>query len=321
MKKDYKYWLGRFRDLKIEDLSSLMDRYNEEHRFYHNWKHIEDLLSQLDKRDLSENDILLLATIFHDAVYDPKATDNEEKSVELFEELYGGGDAIVKEEVKKIILDTKTHKPTSKLSEIFCAMDMDILRQPLDKLIEYENKIFKEFQCHDWKLYKEGRVQILRSLQKGSELEPLISYVESRKPNIGIYCGTFDPFHRGHGNILLKAERIFDKVIIARGQNPEKGAHKFNLPEKIKHRQIENYDGLATTFIDRLGYDVTLIRGLRNATDLQYEVTQYRFLQDLKPDIKMISIFCDREFEHISSSAIRQLEKFNAHNKYLFINE
>lgn len=324
MKESYRYW--NYTQLHLHELgiheTIVMNMYNQNHRFYHNWSHIEDLLSQLEKRGRIEDDTLYLATIFHDAIYDPKADDNEERSAALFEQMYKGSNMTLKNEVINIILETKTHKPNSEPSKIFCEMDMDILSRPLDKLIEYENKIFKEFQCYDWKKYKVERVKVLRSLQKSSELEPLISYIESRNPNIGIYYGTFDPFHRGHGDVLLKAERIFDKVIIARDQNPRKTEPQtFNLPDKIKHRQIENYRGLITAFIDILGYDVTLIHGLRNATDFQYKVTKYRFLQDIKPDIKVVSIFCDREFEHISSSELRQLKRFNEHNKYLFINE
>lgn len=322
MKEGYTYWNYALRRLlpMMSSHAELLDRYNQDHRFYHNWQHIEDLLSQLEDKNLLDNDVLFLATIFHDAVYDPKASDNEEKSAMLFEEMYKGGDMNLKSEVIAIILDTKTHKPTSDLSKIFCEMDMDILRQPLGKLIEYENKIFKEFQCYDWKDYKVGRIKVLKALQKNSELEPLIGYVQSRTPNIGVYAGSFDPFHIGHQSVLLKAEQIFDKVIIARGRNLEKAAHKFNLPNGIMHRQIENYAGLVTDFVSSLGYDVTLIRGLRNSADLQYEMTQYRFLQDLKPDIKMVSIFCDKGLEHISSSAIRQMEKFNKHDKYLLAN-
>ena len=116
--------------------------------------------------------------------------------------------------------------------------------------------------------------------------------------------------HLGHMNIIEKAEKIFDKVIIAYGINPEKGQREYPIPEAIKKHQIIEYKGLITELIDSLGYDVTLIRGLRNSTDLQYELTQFRFLQELKPDIKIVNIFCDKEFEHISSSAIRNLMKF-----------
>ena len=85
------------------------------------------------------------------------------------------------------------------------------------------------------------------------------------------------------------------------------------------HVGIHFYDGLLTDFINSLKYDnITLIRGLRNSTDLQYELTQYRYLQELKPDIQVISIFCDKEFEHISSSAIRMLMQYGKGQEYIF---
>ena len=89
------------------------------------------------------------------------------------------------------------------------------------------------------------------------------------------------------------------------------------MPEKLKYRQIVNYDGLLTSFIDSLGYDVTLIRGLRDSFDLQSELTQFQIMQDLKPDIKVISLFCDKQFGHISSSSIRILEKYDKGDIYL----
>ncbi len=132
-----------------------------------------------------------------------------------------------------------------------------------------------------------------------------------------MFAGSFNPFHKGHYNVLLKAEKIFDKVIIAFGDNPDKETRKWPIPQKISNRQFENYSGLLTDFIDSLGYEVTVIRGLRNSTDFQYEQNQYRYIQELKPDIKIVNIFCDKEFEHISSSGIRTLEKFNKHQNYL----
>ena len=144
---------------------------------------------------------------------------------------------------------------------------------------------------------------------------------------IGLYAGSFNPFHKGHYNILLKAELIFDEVIIGVGQNPEKEANEFKVPDELKFRgtRVIYYTKLLTDLIELLEdkgigdgpCDVTLIRGLRNSTDLQYELTQYRFLQDLKPDIKVVSIFCDKEYEHISSSGIRMLQKYGKGDEYL----
>jgi len=135
---------------------------------------------------------------------------------------------------------------------------------------------------------------------------------------IGLYAGSFNPYHRGHENIRLKATKIFDEVIMGFGKNPEKNSNYGFPPANIG--EVIFYDGLLTSVIDKLeqeGNNVTLIRGLRNSTDLQYELTQYRFLQELKPDIKVVSIFCDKEYEHISSSAIRMLEKYGKGDEYL----
>lgn len=137
---------------------------------------------------------------------------------------------------------------------------------------------------------------------------------------VGLYPGSFNPFHQGHLNILEKAEKIFDKVIIARGVNPEKKNVIMPMPNAIADRTWVNYNGLLTDFIKTLPYDnITVIRGLRNGVDLQYELNQYRYFQDLMPDIQMISIFCDKEFEHISSSGIRMLSQYGEDHvkKYL----
>jgi pantetheine-phosphate adenylyltransferase len=137
---------------------------------------------------------------------------------------------------------------------------------------------------------------------------------------IGVYAGSFNPFHKGHYNILQKAEKIFDKVIIARGYNPEKNNEIVSMPPILTDRTVMHYNGLLTDFIKGLPFDnVTLIRGLRNSVDLQYELNQYRYFQDLMPQIQVVSIFCDKEFEHISSSGIRALSTFGSDNveKYL----
>jgi len=130
---------------------------------------------------------------------------------------------------------------------------------------------------------------------------------------VGIYAGSFNPFHKGHYNILLKSEKIFDKVIIARGINLEKQNEILPFPKILEDRTFTSYSGLLTDYIKTLPFDnITLIRGLRNSVDLQYEMNQYRYLQDLMPELQMVSIFCDKEYEHISSSGIRTLSQYGS---------
>lgn len=295
----------KFRELgiPIEELN----RYDEPHRFYHNWEHIEFML----KKAKSQNqftEMLFLAIVFHDIIYNPKASDNEEQSAELLYKY------VPNDLVKQAILDTKTHSPSNSLSKQLCDLDLSIIYSDYETFIDFENKIFKEYQWVDYLTYKDKRIEILSDLGANPDG---IEYVKYRTPKIAVYAGSFNPFHKGHLNILEKAEQIFDKVIIARGVNPDKKNELIELPSELQFRQIETYNGLLTDFIDKLGYDVTLIRGLRNSNDLQYELTQYRYLQDLNKNIKVVSLFCDREFEHISSSAIRQLKQFDKGQEYL----
>ena len=146
---------------------------------------------------------------------------------------------------------------------------------------------------------------------------------------IALYCGTFKPFHIGHLNIVEKAENIFGKgnVIIGIGINPEKiqeedpQIRRKNIEDKIgrtvivyeifTHELIENYE--------KQGYKVVLIRGLRNGDDLAYEDNQLKFIRDFKKEINVVFFRCDEQYEHISSSAIRNLESFRkgSGSKYL----
>lgn len=153
------------------------------------------------------------------------------------------------------------------------------------------------------------------------------------KKKIAIYPGSFNPFHWGHLNILEKSEAIFDEVIIAVGINPEKkevfsepnqigtlDVHVIeqNREETIKQnlpsKKVETYSGFLHDYVfkkEKEGCDVTIIRGLRNGDDLAYEMNQLRFIQDMKPDVKVIFIVCDPAYSHLSSSAIRSIRKIN----------
>jgi pantetheine-phosphate adenylyltransferase len=131
---------------------------------------------------------------------------------------------------------------------------------------------------------------------------------------IGVFTGTFNPFTKGHLNILQQAEKIFDEVIIAIGDNPGKekseidrlSTLKFQLPGK----RVEKFSGFLVNYINDLRKegDITIVRGLRNSSDLLYALNNLRVLNDLDPSIKSVFFVCDRKYEHISSTLVRQME-------------
>ena len=129
---------------------------------------------------------------------------------------------------------------------------------------------------------------------------------------IAVYPGSFNPWHEGHSNILCQASVLFDKVIVVKGINPEKLLSSSFLPDKDSRPtnvEFTSFTGLLSDFVKEVGADV-IIKGLRNTQDFEYEKIQQYWNEDLGVIIPTVYIIADRDLVHISSSAIRAVEKF-----------
>lgn len=130
---------------------------------------------------------------------------------------------------------------------------------------------------------------------------------------IAVYPGSFNPWHAGHQDILDKALKVFDKVIILQGHNPA----KLEAKSKKFMEVCRNYDGRveAGFFNGLLATNLkdipcsAIIRGLRNGHDLQYETNNQYWNEDLGCEVPFVYFICDRKYSHISSSAIREVEE------------
>jgi pantetheine-phosphate adenylyltransferase len=145
---------------------------------------------------------------------------------------------------------------------------------------------------------------------------PIVTLSNIRGVNmssLGIYPGSFNPWHEGHEDILKKALLIFDKIIILQGHNPNKIESKDN--EFLK--MCENYPNVETGFFSGLLAEAVkdikpsgIIRGLRNGYDLEYEINMQYWNEDLGVICPFVYFITDRKYGHISSSAIRELKGF-----------
>jgi len=179
----------------------------------------------------------------------------------------------------------------------------------ISKRLVLESILLQVFKDVPFPLLREARIAYLETIP---DSEAIIEYLEKMIPKIGIYAGTFNPFHLGHLNIVQKASAIFDKVIIAKGINPEKELeHTTWNDEILRNYEVTEFSGLLTNFIEEHAKyaNVTLVKGLRNGDDLDYEVNQLRFMETMYRKLKVVFIQCDKEYEHISSTALRNLER------------
>ncbi len=129
---------------------------------------------------------------------------------------------------------------------------------------------------------------------------------------VAVYPGSFNPWHEGHQDILNKALKVFDKVIVARGINPEKDKHgpleNYSHNERIVHVE---FNSLLTDFINNYPEPITaVIRGLRNGQDFEFEKTQQYWNEDLGLLVPTVYFITDRKLTHMSSTAVRIIDSF-----------
>ena len=341
------------------DILALQNMWNEPHRFYHNQEHLEEILGLIEGERFNLTDVdhleeseantlwydtLIVTAFFHDAIYDPHSKTNEEESAELFKQMCVKAQPEFIKVVENCILDTKDHTitATSIYSDQFLKFDLNgMINGSLTRMISDEAKIMREFGFVDYDTYKNVRgisflekfAPHVKSINPNSQVDSYIDWFKNRVPNIAIYPGSFFPFHKGHLDILKRAERVFDKVIILLCVNPTKNNNVDHmrtylsvLRKKLPNNQIEFYDGMLHNYIKLLKapinapVNVTIVKGLRSASDFDAEKLQLRFMEDMSPDINVMYIVSDRKFEHVSSSAIKQIQSMgsiNEANEYL----
>lgn len=133
-----------------------------------------------------------------------------------------------------------------------------------------------------------------------------------------IFPGSFDPFTKGHEDIVLRALGLFDKVIVAIGYNSAKNRY-FDIDSMVANIQktFPNENRIEVCVYNELTANLAarfeaqfLIRGLRNTTDFEYENSISQINRYLNKDLETIFLITSPEFAAISSSIIREVHKY-----------
>jgi len=134
---------------------------------------------------------------------------------------------------------------------------------------------------------------------------------------VAVYAGTFDPVTNGHVDIVKRASTLFDKLIIAIYDRPEKHL-LFSLEERVEmarkvaadlpNTSVTSFTGLAVDFIRKVNGTV-MIRGLRANSDFEREFEMALMNKKLAPDIELICLMTTSQYQFLSSSLIKEVAK------------
>ncbi|MCU0396995.1 MAG: pantetheine-phosphate adenylyltransferase [Cyclobacteriaceae bacterium] len=136
---------------------------------------------------------------------------------------------------------------------------------------------------------------------------------------IALFPGSFDPFTKGHEDIVLRGLKLFDQIIIAIGYNSGKSVRYFdiNLMKERIEKTFKDYPGIKVVIFAELTAEFAkkngaryLLRGLRNTTDFEYENSIAQVNRYLNEELESVFLITSPQFASISSSIIREVHRY-----------
>jgi pantetheine-phosphate adenylyltransferase len=133
-----------------------------------------------------------------------------------------------------------------------------------------------------------------------------------------VYPGTFDPFTRGHNDLVERAAAMFDHVVVAVAESQRKASY-FSLEDRVAmarevlaavpNVEITSFDCLLNDFLNRTGIHVVM-RGLRAASDFEYEFQMAGMNRALNREIETLFLTPDEKFMFVSATMVREIAWF-----------
>lgn len=138
---------------------------------------------------------------------------------------------------------------------------------------------------------------------------------------IAVYPGSFDPVTLGHGDIIERTAKMFDKVIIGVLNNRSKSP-LFTVQEReellrevtagLDNVEVQSFEGLLIDFVRQNGANV-VVRGLRAITDFEYELQMAQTNRVIAPEIDTIFLTTNLKYSYLSSSIVKEIAEYNGY--------
>ncbi len=136
---------------------------------------------------------------------------------------------------------------------------------------------------------------------------------------IAVYPGSFDPVTYGHLDIIERALKVFDGVIVAVARNSEKNS-LFTVPERMQllseilvdlpQAKIDTFDGLLVDYVRRCGATV-IIRGLRAVSDFEFEFQLAQMNRSITREVETLFMMTSVPYSYLSSSIVKEVSSLN----------
>ncbi len=138
------------------------------------------------------------------------------------------------------------------------------------------------------------------------------------KERIGVYPGSFDPLTNGHLDIIHRASKLFDRLIVAVLVNASKKNAIFTMEERVAliqkcigdldNVEVKMFDGLLVDFVNQ-NQAVAIVKGLRAVSDYEYELQMAALNKHIDKNVETIFLMADIQNSFLSSSIVKELAK------------
>jgi len=140
-------------------------------------------------------------------------------------------------------------------------------------------------------------------------------------PKVALFPASFDPLTNGHLDLLTRARRVFDEVVVAVATNVDKSGGTFSFAERMEILnevlggeegvRVESFDCLVVEYARRIGAQA-IVRGLRMLSDFEYEFEMALMNRHMNPEVEILFLMTSQEYLYVSSSRLKELVRFGA---------